>query len=104
MEKEFKELRDFLSVFWSYKKDKITINKSLDDLGMYGDDKRDFLKSFVEKFNVNFSDLNYDKFCEPERFNPLKRIFIKSKNEEKTIITIEHLINVIKRKEWFYPL
>ncbi|WP_410221846.1 DUF1493 family protein [Pedobacter sp.] len=98
----FEEVKEFISAFWSYNKNKITIEKSLDDLGMYGDDKKDFLMSFIEKFNIEASDLDYDKFCELEIFNPLKILFFR-KNDEKPKIKIEHLINVVKKKRWFNP-
>lgn len=102
MEKEFKELKEFLCTFWSYKKGKITVEKSLDDLGMYGDDKREFLMSFIEKFNIEASGLDYDKFCESEIFNPMKLFSFKKR--EKIEINIGHLIDIIKKKKWIDPL
>lgn len=97
------EIKDFVSDFWSYKKDKIKIEKSLDDLGMYGDDKRDFLMSFIHKFNIESSNLDYDKYCEPEVFNPLRFIFFRKEDEQIVEITISHLVEVIKRQKWFDP-
>jgi len=97
------EIKDFVSDFWSYKKDKIKIEKSLDDLGMYGDDKRDFLMSFIHKFNIESSNLDYDKYCEKEVFNPLKLLFYKKINKEVIEITIKHLIKVAEKKVWFDP-
>ncbi|MPT36670.1 MAG: DUF1493 family protein [Flavobacterium sp.] len=102
MEKEFNELKLFLSEFWSYNITKIKEEYSLDDLGMYGDDKRDFLKAFFEKFDIDSEDMNYEKFCEPEIFNPLSFIFKKMKNE-KIKIPINHLVSVIKKRKWFDP-
>ena len=97
------ELKDFVRDFWSYKKDKIKIEKSLDDLGMYGDDKRDFLICFIHKFNIESSNLDYDKYCEKETFNPLRFLFSKKTDQEKPKITIKHLIEVAEKKVWFDP-
>jgi hypothetical protein len=104
MENEFLQLREFLSVFWSYNKRKISINNSLDDLGMYGDDKRDFLKSFVRTFNIESANLNYNKFCEPEVFNPFSALIKKNKKDEIILkVSLSHLVNVMKEKKWFDP-
>ncbi|MCB9202143.1 MAG: DUF1493 family protein [Flavobacteriales bacterium] len=103
MEKEFDELKEFLGDFFSYKKNKITIEMSLDDLGMYGDDKRDFLQSFLQRFNIESSNLDYDKFCELETFNPIKNLFFSKKDDKIIKISINHLVNVIKSKKWHNP-
>ena len=62
MEKEFKI---FISDFWSYKIEKIRLESTLDDLGMYADDKKDFLNSLFQKFDIKFNNMEFDKFCEP---------------------------------------
>src|SRR5690554_2082530 len=100
---ELDKLKQFFKDEWSVKESKIALEKSLDDLGMYGDDKRDFLKSFFEKFNIESNNINYDKFCEPEVFNPLRFIFFRKEDEQIVEITISHLVEVIKRQKWFDP-
>lgn len=104
MENVFEELRDFLSDYWSYKKEKITMNKSLDDLGMFGDDKRDFLLSFNERFNIESKDLDLEKYCEPETFNPFRFLFFKKRSDDKIKIKINHLLDVMMKKKWFDPV
>lgn|SRR5690554_2924335 len=101
---ELDKLKQFFKDEWSVKESKIALEKTLDNLGMYGDDKRDFLISFFKKFNIKSDDINYDKFCEPEIFNPLKLIFFsRRKSEDNIKITIKHLVEVIKIGRWFDP-
>ena len=97
------KLKEFISDFWSYKKDKITSDKSLDDLGMYGDDKKDFLIFFIKKFDIDSINLDYNKYCESETFNPLSFLFIRMKEKNKVKLTIEHLVKVAEKKIWFEP-
>lgn len=47
------QLKDFISKYWRYKKHKIEDTTTLDKLGMYGDDKYDFLIAMGKEFNVD---------------------------------------------------
>ncbi len=67
-------LRDYICEYWSYKKDKIVTKTTLDDLGMFGNDKYNFLRFFFKKKLTQ----KYD---------------VKS-------ISIEMLLNSIKKGEW----
>ena len=103
MDSEFNQLAVFISDFWSYNINKITKEKSLDNLGMYADDKKEFLMRFFKKFNIQHDNINFEKFCEPEIFNPFFFLGNKEKNKERKMITVNHLFAVMRKKEWFDP-
>ena len=60
------QVLNYISKYWSYDINKLTINKSLDDLGMYGDDKYDFIIDFAKAFNLNINEFPFDKYIEDE--------------------------------------
>jgi hypothetical protein len=97
------ELKFFISEFWSYNIKKITSEKTLDDIGMYGDDKRDFFNAYFKKYKIDCLNFDYDKYCEPENFNPFF-LLLNNKNSDKIIsVSINHLNKVIEKGEWFEP-
>ena len=66
MDKSIDLLRDYISDYWSLKKDKIVAATTLDELGMFGNDKYDFLIDYCKKFKVDTSSLKYELYIEPE--------------------------------------
>jgi len=47
------QIKTFICEYWNYKLDKLKLETTLDDIGMFGDDKYDFIISFCKKFNLN---------------------------------------------------
>lgn len=60
------QLKDFISDYWRYKRHKIEDSTTLDKLGMYGDDKYDFLIDMGKEFNVDMTDFLFDKYVDDE--------------------------------------
>lgn len=60
------QLKDFISDYWRYKRHKIEDSTTLDKLGMYGDDKYDFLIYMGKEFNVDMTDFPFDKYVDDE--------------------------------------
>jgi hypothetical protein len=98
---ESQKLDLFISHFWSYDISKITPEKTLDSIGMYGDDKRDFFNLFFTRFNIKCLNFNYDNYCEPENFNPFRLLFKNKNSNDITTVSIGHLHKVIEKGIWF---
>lgn len=59
---------------------------------------------FFNTFHINHKNFNILEYFEPEPyfgFNQIKNLFLRRK--EYPPITIQHLIDVAKKKEWFNP-
>jgi acyl carrier protein len=70
----------------------------LSDLGVDGADAIEFIESFAQEFDVDFSSLEYDKYFGPEAgFNPLLFLFYPSK---VLPFRIKYLIRAAISKEW----
>lgn len=101
-------LKGFIYEYWSFNKNKIFEKTTLDDLGMFGDDKYDFLIEFSKKFNVDISNIKFELYVEPEPsllmyLDSFMRCFFKKKLTEKynvKKITIEMLVNSIEKGKW----
>jgi acyl carrier protein len=67
------------------------------DLGIYGEDAIEFIERFSEKFNIDISGFNVDKYFRREGFDPfytIKRMLrIESNANELTISDLEKAIN-----------
>lgn len=67
------------------------------------DDANIIMESFIKEFDIEKGYLEIDKFFEPLpniNFNLFKK---KRKKLNRPLITIAHMIEVAKRKEWFDP-
>jgi len=97
----FTELRDYVSEYWRYEKDKIKQDTTLDEIGMYGDDKYDFLIDLAKKFNLDLKNFPFDNYVDDEIIDPFGLRDILLKFFGKTTrriepITIEDLVTIIK--------
>lgn len=107
MDDNFKNLVNFISSFWNYKPDKITLDKSLDDLGMFGNDKTDFIYAFSKEFKIDITELKFEDYIEPEPsflmyLDSLCQVIFRMKlthKYDKKPITIRHLVEAIKIKK-----
>ena len=103
------KVRQFISNYWSYDIGKISLNTTIDDLGLYGDDKYDFLLEFSRRFDLDSSKINYINYIdnEPNLVMQIREIFRyifkKKNNDSDTIIpiTVKMLVDSVDNGEWF---
>jgi hypothetical protein len=108
MNKNIDLLKDYIFDYWSFKKDKIFEKTTLDDMGMFGNDKYDFLVDFSKKFNVDISNIKFELYVEPEpslimHLDSFMRFFFKRKLTQKydvKDISIEMLVNSMEKGKW----
>lgn len=80
------KVKKFICSFWNYDFNKLKMESTLNDLGMFGADKQDFLLEFAEKFNVNLNSFPFNKYVEEVVINPsvtIKRIFFGNKKKPR---------------------
>lgn len=104
MEDTFLILQVYISKYWTCSITNIKANTTLDDLGMFGDDKLDFLNDYSREFNVDISGFDFDKYIEPEtdmsyHNDAIYRFFLKKRlttKFDKETISISMLVDGIK--------
>lgn len=94
-----------ISEYWG-KKNKFTLNTTLEkDLGISGDDGSEFLEKFLNEFKIDYDADRVDpgKYFGDEGFGLIDfRIFFGKKRKGPFYdLTIGHLIEVVKRGQWF---
>jgi nitrogenase molybdenum-iron protein alpha/beta subunit len=70
------------------------------DYGMIGDDAWEFIEEFEEKFKVDLNHFVFEKHFAPEYTFPFEK---RPQAYGGYPITVNHLIEVIKKGEWFEP-
>lgn len=105
-EKSFVIVKKFISDFCVIP-DLSTIKpeKTLSELGLYGDDKLEFMQSFFNAFEISSTNFDWKKYIEPEGgfisiVGIFKLIFGKSKEKKDFEISVEDLILAFEKKEW----
>ena len=78
----YEDIVFFISDFGSVKKDEISLDTAIGDLGIDGDDASDFIVAFGDKFEVDLSDFIFKDYFIAEGFNPLDiwYVFFNKKN------------------------
>lgn len=82
-------------------KSKLTVNTSLSDLGLDGDDVLAFLVKFFKEFKIEYEGTNYRDFIPEERgffVYTILSVFAKRKREDE--IFIRDLILSLDKKQW----
>jgi Protein of unknown function (DUF1493) len=76
------------------------------DLGMIGLDAFQFIKLIKDKYQVDFSEFDYNDYIEGEGCNIFAVVVSLFKKEpiNKKIFTGSHLVSVISSKKWFEPV
>ncbi len=84
---------------------KIQTSSYLNDYCKNEDDAFYLIYEFFDKFNIEKGNLNLDKYFNYKRTLYDKLFFknVSNKITNKPKITISHMIEVAKRKEWFEP-
>lgn len=105
-EKSFIIVRNFISEFCGIKNLKtIKKEKTLSELGLYGDDKLEFMQSFFSSFDIDCTSFEWKKYIESEGgFINIKGfyrfIWGKSKEKDEFEISVEELIYSFEKKVW----
>lgn len=94
---------DVLIFFKKSVSNKLTLSSTLTDFCKYEDDAFYLFREFFEKFKIEKGNLNVDEYfyAQPSFLDFVT--FKKVVQENKPKITIEHLIKVAEKKEWFDP-
>ncbi|SFJ76579.1 DUF1493 family protein [Myroides guanonis] len=95
---------DVLVFFKKAVSSKLTMSSSLTDFCKNEDDAYYLFLEFFEKFEIEKGYLDLDKFFYPKA--SLWGVIRLKRNDydDKPKITIQHLIKVAKKKEWFDPV
>jgi hypothetical protein len=105
-ENSFLIVRKFISDFCGISDlNSIKPDKTLSGLGLYGDDKLEFMESFFNTFEIENTNFDWGKYIEPERgFISLEgffRFIFGKPNEKKEFeITVGQLIVAFDKKAW----
>jgi hypothetical protein len=67
------------------------------DLGVTGDDGIDFISSFGDEFEIDFSEFEYCKYFDSEGFNPFDLFF---PSEKKWPLRVKSLVQAAIEKKW----
>jgi len=98
------EVKEFLVNNGLIKKNSFTLDKTLNELGLDGDDALEFMSAYADKFNVDMSNFDYGKHFGPDSgfFNPISFLsFIFFRKINLVPISIEKLIIAAKNGKWF---
>lgn len=79
--------------------------KTLSELGLYGDDKLEFMQSFFYDFKIDNTSFDWKKHIEPEGgfisiTGVFKFIFGKTTEKKDFEISVEDLIYALEKKVW----
>jgi hypothetical protein len=105
---EIDEVKKLVSKEFSVKFGKLTNEtRLLHDLGMDGDDAREFMQVFSKNFQVDLSEFEFCQyFGEEAGAEPITLIYyllFKSARPKFVPITISDLTNSAERKKWIKP-
>jgi hypothetical protein len=100
------EVVKMISDIMSIEQQTIKAEHSLEgDLGMTGDDARYFLELYKKRFEINMNGFTFYKYFYPEFYISFLRKFLYpgiSEHDSRSL-TVKHLIDVAKRKQWYNP-
>ena len=95
----------FVSNYWSYDVNKLTPTKTLDELGLFGDDKYDFIVEFSKDFNLDITGFPFINYVENEGDTLgigifFKKYILRQKNKKIYEISIAKLIKWVDKGSW----
>lgn len=91
-------------IFQIYGMDSIGLNTEINKLNTLSEENDRFIEAFEKEFNVNMSSFPYYDFYEEDQFillSLIKRVLPGLRKNLKPL-TVEHLLKVIEKGEWFY--
>ena len=99
--RNYRIVLDYICEELNYDKSKLTVNTSLSDLGLDGDDVLVFLVKFFKKFKIDYEGTNYKDFIPEESgffVHTFLSVFAKRKREDE--IFVKDLILSLDKKQW----
>jgi hypothetical protein len=99
----FEKVCAFVAEHRSVKKGELTEQTELLKLGMDGDDAREFMEAFSDKFAVDMSEFEFSKHFGPEGFNPIYYFYclLFSRDKLRQLpITLGDLTKAAQNKKW----
>lgn len=90
----------FISKYWQYRQDKLKIETTLDDIGMFGDDKYDFIIDFTRKFNLSVGNFPFDKYIDDEGGYFIRKLLFRKRLRKIYPISISMLIEWLEKGYW----
>ncbi len=75
------------------------------DCGITGDDALELFEVIYEKFNVDFSDFDFDMYFHGECEGFLSSLFNRDREKHRKAfpVTIGHICKVVEKGKWFKP-
>lgn len=71
------------------------------DLGVDGDDAREFIRRFAGQFSVDLSEFDFSMYFGDERFDPIGLMkSLLAGRRTKAAITVERLFRAAKERRW----
>lgn len=90
----------YISNYWNCSIDELLPQTTLDDIGMYGDDKLDFIKGFVNEFQLDLTHFSFEKYIDDEGGGFLRNLLFGNKLRKIEPISIEMLIKCVDLGIW----
>jgi len=104
-----KEIIDFFKSFTGLKNIDLDTNLGSERYKIFDLDAESLMETFFDKYNIDYSTFIVSKYFIYPNYSWKNLFFIqlffdKEEYSSKPELTIKHLIEVAKRKEWFDPL
>ncbi|MDR2123346.1 MAG: DUF1493 family protein [Flavobacteriaceae bacterium] len=94
------KVKAFISKYWRYKLDKLKTETTLDDMGMFGDDKYDFIIDFAKEFDLSMENLPFDKYVDYEGWGFIRKLLFGERLRKIHPITISMLTDWVEKGYW----
>lgn len=102
-DKAYDLVKDFIVNELDINISKISLNSTLSDFGLDGEDVLEFLLKFFKKFNIEFENSNYLKYIPQESgffLNTIKYFFKPNANITTQEIYVQDLVNSLINHSW----
>ncbi|MDR2040493.1 MAG: DUF1493 family protein [Bacteroidales bacterium] len=96
---------DYIAKEFNLNKSKLSLEVSLSDIGLDGDDVLDFLLKFFKEFKIDYEQTNYRDFIPREGgflvSNLLSLFSKKKKIKDNNEIFVKDLVISLDKKKWY---
>ncbi len=77
----------------------------MQDQYLRGDDATDFLGILMSKYDIDFQNMNFDRYFHGEYYGlrDMYYALMKKDDPRKEPLTVKHIVDVIVKGEWFDP-
>ncbi|CVK16173.1 Protein of unknown function (DUF1493) [Apibacter mensalis] len=94
------KVKIFIGKYWNFKLDKLKLETTLDDIGMFGDDKYEFIIDFTKEFNLSIKQFPFDKYIDDEGGYFIRKFLFGKKLRKIQPITLLMLVNWVDKGYW----